>query len=473
MKKTLLLTTALASGLLVTAQTQRSNHLTMRNGTDKHITLLNSLLNINLAPAQKPTGTAQRVIAQVYNETGYADSTRFKYTGTRGSSYEHNVLNFGYNMYYGSNYPPIFTSSYQNDPSKMLADSIISYEDTVVYHVSKGYYRNDNKLDSFTSTSISSPNPDYVERNLHTFYPGGYLKEATSLYDDGTTSGINQIRRLTYSSNYDRVMTDTLLADDGASGVEPFVVTEYHYNAQGKPDTVTTLFNFGTDFIPFSKAVIGYTADQKVRTIRTYDVAPNSSQLSLYQTDTFAYANNSTYFTFWENTTLDEDGNLSDGQRWIKNVGTNGLPDSINIYSNDGTAWSEQITLHYTYNSFSNPVTLNATMGGAPEDGMITFYYETYDDGQVNSIKPVAENKDFTVYPNPFSNNISIDWKGKAQNNVTVSLTNIVGQEVFKTELKLNAGQNTIALPALTSGNYILLLQDANGKSWSNKMVKR
>lgn len=473
MKKTLLLTTALASGLFVTAQTQKSNHFTLRDRTNKHISLLNSLLNTNPAPAQKPTGTAQRVIAQVFNEPGYADSTRFKYTGTRGSGYEHNVLSFGYNMNYGSSYTPMFTGAYQNDPTKMLADSIISYEDNVVYQQTKGYYRTDNKLDSFTLILTSSPDPDYTERHLHTFYPGGYLKEATSLYDDGSTSGINDVHRLSYNAAFSRVLTDTTFFDNGTGGIEPVIVNQYHYNAQDKPDTITTLFNFDPDFIPLSTAVISYTTDGKVKTVYNYDVAPNSSQLSLSQIDSFAYINNASYFTFWESRYLDEDGIITDGSRIIKNPGSNGFPDSVGMYTYDGTSWGEDATLHYTYNSLSNPTLLTATIDGEQEDGAVTFYYETYDDGQGTSIKSVAENKDFTVYPNPFSNNINIDWKGKAQSNVSVKLTNIVGQEVFKTALRLNAGQNTIALPALTSGNYILILQDANGKSWSNKMVKR
>jgi hypothetical protein len=469
MKKTLLLSTALATGLLATAQTGKINQLMKHNNTE-HVNFVNNLLHAQqAATAQKPTGTAQRVIAQVYNETGYSDSTHFKYTGTRGSHYDHNNLEFGYDLEFSSNYAPLIGKPYYYNPLDMLADSISSYEDNELYQFSKGFYRSDNKLDSFFKHYSDGTSPPDTTKTIHSFYPGGYVKEIISFVNIGGALDTSLIRRLTYNSTFDKIITDTLLGN-GGTGMEPMMATTYHYNAQGKADTVTNFY--GSGFEPNEKSAISYTSSGKIQKISAYILNPTTSQYQLYGKDSFAYANNADYFTFLESNSFDQDGIVDYGNRIIKYPGANGYPDSVTMLTWDSNIWEEDVTLHYTYNNFDNPQTLTATTGGEPEEGMITFYYETYEDG-TSGINPVASNKDFSVYPNPFSNNINIDWKGKQQNNVTVRLTNIVGQEVYKTSMKLTSGRNAISIPALNNGNYILLIQDADGKSWSSKMVKK
>jgi hypothetical protein len=348
----------------------------------------------------------------------------------------------------------------------MLADSILSYEDGELYQFSKGFYRSDNKLDSFFSTTT----PD-TAKTIHSFYPGGYVKEIISLSNYTSVLDTNQVRRLTYNSTFDKIITDTILADGGA-GVHPIMATTYHYNAQGKADTIITAFGSGSGFEPQDKSVISYTSSGKIQKISAYIWNSTTSQYQLYGKDSFAYANSADYFTFWEFSYFDQTGTRVDGSKIIKYPGANSLPDSVTMLILNNNTWEEDVTLHYTYNGFNNPATITATIDGAPEEGIVTFYYETYEDG-ISGIDPIANNKDFRVYPNPFSNSINIDWKGKQQSNVTIRLTNIVGQEVYKTAMKLTSGKNAVSIPALNSGNYILLIQDADGKSWSSKMVKK
>jgi hypothetical protein len=181
------------------------------------------------------------------------------------------------------------------------------------------------------------------------------------------------------------------------------------------------------------------------------------------------------YVTFFQEDYY-EDGVFTDGFREVKFPGTSGLPDSIQAFERPDIATPYQYTasLLPTYNSYNNPTAfyVKSLLTGTDTMAKVSFYYETYEDG-ISGIDPVANNKDFNVYPNPFSNNINIDWKGKQQSNVTIRLTNIVGQEVYKTSMKLTTGKNAISIPSLNSGNYILLIQDADGKSWSSKMVKK
>jgi hypothetical protein len=471
MKKTLLLTSILASGLLAAAQSRKANHF-IKQGDVNHRNFVNSLLQTSHAAAQKPTGTAQRVIAQVYSEDGAIDSTHFKYTGTKGSRYNHNILNFGYNTDFGSNYAPMITLMYQSDPLDLLADSITALENDELYFLAKGFYRSDNKLDSFYSNNYSGTNPPNLGKTLHTFYPNGKIKEIISLNASGSpTFDTLQVRRLTYNGAADRILTDTLLINFG-SGIEPMIVMSYHYNTQGNADTVTTLASMIGIFEPIEKAILSYTTLGKIEKISAFDVDGATGDLNLYQKDSFAYAGGADYFTFWEShSNFDENGVSQDGDRMIKYPGVNGMPDSVIISSFNNNTWEEEVKLVYTYNAFDNPELLTATNNGAPA-GSMKFYYETYEDG-ISGIDPIANNKDFNVYPNPFSNNINIDWKGKQQSNVTIRLTNIVGQEVYKTSMKLVTGKNAVSIPSLNNGNYILLIQDADGKSRSSKLVKK
>jgi hypothetical protein len=463
MRKNLLLTAALAAGLFATAQTHQHDYFNLPIDS-KHLAFLNSLLQSKQTAAQKPTGMAQRVIAQTNTQPGFSDSIHFKYTGSRGSRYNHNFIGIGYNIQFGSNYDPMPDDAFQHEPLDMLADSISCYEDNDMYFSSSAFYRPDNKLDSFFTNYYEFSDH---EKTVHSFYPSGYIKEIVTLDYNGTSYDTFMVRKFSYNNSFDRIITDTSLADLGSGSMQPYATLVRHYNTQGNIDTIIT--TNGPSLEIYSKTIFEYTSSEKLEKLHFYFVNQATGEFYLREKDSFAYANDIDYFTFWEGSQFDENGVMEQGTKMAKYPGTNGLPDSaitVNFYNGN---WQSPIRHYYTYNDFDNPIAIRFAINSIHG---IRFHYETYEDGN-SSIDPIANNKDFNVYPNPFSSNINIDWKGKQQSNVTIRLTNIVGQEVYKTSTKLTTGKNSVSIPSLNSGNYILLIQDADGKSWSSKMVKK
>jgi hypothetical protein len=50
---------------------------------------------------------------------------------------------------------------------------------------------------------------------------------------------------------------------------------------------------------------------------------------------------------------------------------------------------------------------------------------------------------------------------------------NIVGQNVFTVTKYLISGNNNIEFPVLTSRQYVLLIQDEEGNTWSYTLIKK
>ena len=155
--------------------------------------------------------------------------------------------------------------------------------------------------------------------------------------------------------------------------------------------------------------------------------------------------------------------------------GVNGLPDSLVAFSREQPVdpFEKEGTLIYQYNSFNNPVKETIIFSDNTPPSSINFYYEEYEDS-VNSIHPITDNKDFRVYPNPFTDNINIDYNGdNTMQAVTIKLVNILGQTVLREKRNLHQGHNAITLPETAPGNYFLILKSPDGQIWSRKMLKQ
>lgn len=469
MKKQLLLAGALFGIFQLQAQTP---FLKKQNAPDKnHILLRDLLRHQSTNTAQKPTGLQQRVIAQSSSNmfSPEVDSNTFKYTGTRGSSFDFNGLDYRYNTSFTNTYSPLFRFPGDPRPETLLADSIRSYTDGQLYQYARAYYRTDNKIDSVTNGYDDGSGGFTPYKSINTFNPQGFLTKSFSLME--STPGVLDtalIYGYSYNSTFSRVERDSIWIMNST----PILVgvTTYHYNNNKLDSMLSWDPQAGPE--PLNKYSFTYYNDGKLRTIKNYDYETGSPLL--YYADTLGYTSGVDYHTFFQEEYY-EDGNFSDGYREVKFPGANGLPDSIQAYERGSAvaAWGYSATLLPEYNSYHNPVAFYITTALTGTDTMARsfFYYETYNDGL--SVKPLATNADFNVYPNPFTDNLSIEWKGKQQSNTTIQLINIAGQEVFKTSVKLNNGANSIHIPALNSGHYVLMIRDAEGKSWSHKMVKK
>lgn len=428
---------------------------------NSQISLTNSLLQIQAHKgiAHKPTAIKQRLVAQVFSDEDVVDSMVYTYSPANGSSYNHNsILTFGYSSDFNVNFSPAYVSPGLNPSTDISADRIRGYEDGAVYSDERAYYNAAGTIDSaIRRTSVDGT----IEASTYASYGAlGYITAfEKSQFEEGTL-GMAEARRIAYSST-GAITHDSTFINLG-SGWMPNMTFYYHHNDAGQLDTLRVLS--GPDGL---LRVFRYDTEDRLVASDAYQVTPGSAPVKI-GADTIGYTPGIPYYTFYQQ-------KLIVGSTEIPAItqqqypGTHAGPDSFKITSAVTMTSFEEFKAILTYNSFDNPETM--TMSGSDVEAQARFYYEEYDDGLSN--KDVFLNKDFAVYPNPFTNSISLDYKGTEQKNVAVSLADITGRTVFQSNTNLQPGSNNIAVPELSAGTYILQVQGKTGKLYSNKLIKK
>jgi len=474
MKKNLLLA-SLAALSIAEASAQHSldvllgRHRSERRNADMTARLLQS--QSATSALQKPTAIKQRVIAQALNpeiNNNHIDSTRYAYSGINGSRYSYNMEELNYSEGFTSVYAPMFQLPGIPGSMDVLADSIIQYDNSGMTNAEKAFYRADKKIDSVIYRSTGGTS---ASKTVNVYNPQGHITATYTMQQAGADWDTVALQRFSYNSAFTQVTRDSSWF--GFTGLVPREVNVYYYNAANQLDSFINWDLQGAAPVRRQGYYIAYNSGGKIVTIKNYDFDEINGVASLYSIDSLGYTPGVADFTFYETTQYEEDVlSYGDRQELFRNAA--GLVDSVYFYSLSGTSpWVQEGKLRFAYNSYGNPETLFAAPVDMPvEIVAYRFYYETYDD-QTSSVKPLSANQDFTVYPNPFANTINIDWKGRQQSDATVRLVNIMGQEVFQGKMVLKSGQNKLDIPAVTDGSYVLLIQDAAGKSWSTKMIKR
>lgn len=439
----------------------------------KHSQFVNNLLARQTLgnTAQKPTGTLQRVTSQASISAGSTtpdDTSRYTYSGIRGSKYNHNETeNPLYNMEFTSDFLTGSVGAMTSKSANLLADSIIVYYSGGSPDIAKAFYRSDNKLDSFFN-SYNNGGPTVIEKTKQLFNANGTMSQFAILDNSTNPPDMDStmLRKFWYNTAGSQLLVDTVY-EQGTSGLEPNYATKYHYNAQNNLDSIQQFANNGAGYDWYSLVAIKYDASNRVTNVVSIDFSSSTPENT---TDSFAYTGSFPFFTFYQSTMATPLGDYI--TKMTKTVGNNNLPDTIKFaFTEPGNPEDINFAKYY-YNSFNNPDSLIGFASDGTFTGRANFHYETYSDG-ISSTKDIANNKNISVYPNPFDNLINIEWKGKASEKASISLVNIVGQNIFSSTKILSNGNNSIDLPVLTSGQYILLIQDEKGNTWSHKLIKK
>lgn len=471
MKKQILIAAAMISFAQTQAQTPAETQKSLRLKTYR--SMVNNLLKqqeYNGQIAAKPTDIQHRVKSQVLiSDFSLKDSTVFKYSGTRNSTFNYDSDGFAYNNYFEPYYTLLPPIPYINNPSDLQADSIIVYKDNILNSKINATYRTDNKLIKSNTTQFPAGTaPEYGTFSLYN--SGGHMIATYNIYDNDTTDK----RTITYNAAFTQVLVDSFFEKDG-SNYELSTVTRYAYNNQNKVDSILVSESTGPgQFEAIDNIIFDYYPDGKMREMTYYYLGEGSDNFP--NIDSFGYTAGIAYTTLWDvrSTFIIEEDTINYWERTIKYPGSNGLPDSVKNFNFDeqSSSWIEYENAVYTYTAFNAPETISFYESGE-QFGLNRFYYEEYDDG-ISSVRSIAESKEFMVYPNPFAHNFSIEWKSALPNEkVTVKLVNIIGQEVLNISMKQHPGKNEITLPAINAGTYVLIIQTADGKTWSQKMIKQ
>lgn len=452
----LVLSALLLGAASANAQTKTFKLLNLNAQQQKQFTLVNNLIQKNPrsgSTAHRPTAIKQRVVAQVLNEEGYSDSVKFYYTGSAGSQYNYN--NFtepGYSYQFSPDLSPAYNEFYTLPSTDVKADSISSYSDGEQYMRDLAYYNSAGMLDSSFRENIST-----------TEFNGSYKVQynssgqATSYkeWEEYGTSVWGLWRRINHNT-LGQVSTDSFFYYTSGDWMN-ISSSRYVHNSSGKLDTIVENYRR----IDFTYDDLG-----RLKTSKTYQQDMETGIWELAMIDSIGYTSGSDYITFYQNREMMGSG--SDDFRIIQYPGSNPGPDSFKIFSRAGSSWTESTRAVITYNEQGNPIFVSAR--GEELEGDLIIYYEDYDDGLSN--KDIVINKDFSVYPNPFKDNIVIENGGKLQ-RLHVSLTDISGKLLYNKQISLGNGINNLHLPQIQAGNYLLRLEDATGKGWSQKMVKK
>lgn len=107
------------------------------------------------------------------------------------------------------------------------------------------------------------------------------------------------------------------------------------------------------------------------------------------------------------------------------------------------------------------------------DDGVLTYMNPDFDSCYINTGLKEMHKPDFRIYPNPFTDRITIDFfDNNIDNiNIVVSVYNSTGQKIINM-LALEIKQLTIDLCNMPGGIYYLTIQDDNKIFYTQKMIK-
>ncbi len=436
------------------AQTKTMELRRLKPKQQKHFNLINSIIQNNPrnnSVAHKPTAIKQRVVAQVVAGDGYYDSLSYHYSGTNGSQYNFNNLSeLGYSPRFKPNVSPAYEDIFEVPSNDIKADSINRYSEDEHEAREIAFYNSAGLLDSSYSEWLTTMD-----------FEGSYTMKYN---DNGQVTSFKQWelwsdspwglwRRITHNPS-GQVLTDSFFYFTEGEWTHT-ISNRYIYNALGLLDTFIEAYGIYT-FL--------YDAAGRVTTSKYFE--EDDGTLVQQDETTIGYTEGANYFTSYQYVVTM--GPLSDNYKVVQYPGTHPGPDSFKIFARAGSSWVETTKADFTYNDFGNPTLISAR--GEELEGDLIMYYQDYDDGLSN--KDIVINKDFSVYPNPFKDNIVIENSGKLQ-RLHVSLTDISGKLLYNEQISLGNGINNLPLPQIPAGNYLLRLEDATGKGWSQKMVKK
>ncbi|RYZ48502.1 MAG: T9SS type A sorting domain-containing protein, partial [Sphingobacteriales bacterium] len=390
------------------------------------------------------------------------DSTYFRYSGTRGSSFDYDGT---YHNYY---FP-------QGDPGldALTFGDITVQADTIKYWSINGP---NMTLSEDISISYTSSNKvlDYMYKDMSNLAGS---QRAISVYDaQGRVSTMigmewsptlsqwdtSAKRILTYNTQ-NQVVTDSIFSYSLGDWL-PAQVFEYTYNSAGKLAEGVAKVDYMGTFLDIYSTEISYYPNNTIKDVVT-NVNQSGVSLDPYQRDSFAYAPANGYASFhqtwaYDNTTSE----FIPDSRITRNSNAQGLPDTTHYYSWDGTGWVNEMYNTASYNSYANPVTIKTyepTGANFDQTYLYNFYYELYNDA--TPVATIPQEHQISVYPNPATDNVNIFWKGNEGNRVALRIVNASGQLV-KTEM-LNWNQTTeqVNISNLSNGVYFLTISDNTG----------
>lgn len=409
---------------------------------------------------------------------------------------------------------------------KILAGGVYYTGDFVnIYHAVVVRYLPDGTLDNtFGTNGIASPQPGLSESLKDmVLQPDGKILVAGAISDDIPPSGLESFMLLRLNSdgttdsgfgnggytvtsiNMNSVIADIALLPNGkivAAGIEGLydpAIPDYmgfalaRYNQQGLPDST-----FGTNGIVVTD-VITDTPD----ILQSMVIQPDGKIIAAG-----AYGNNHYLVRYLDNGSPDL--TFGSGGKAIYNrypatlhLALTGNGKIITAAAMNNSQSNANFMLHgyLPQGTVDNSFGINGTIAtdiptvipegsddyaqcltiqpdgkivaGGSSQGRVTLVRYTAT-GSTAVKDPLSPETEPDVYPNPFSNLLHLQWKATTKPGPSnVCIMNILGQRVYSDILVLKNGRNTLSLPNLVPGNYILCITQNNGQVFYKKLTKK
>jgi hypothetical protein len=88
-------------------------------------------------------------------------------------------------------------------------------------------------------------------------------------------------------------------------------------------------------------------------------------------------------------------------------------------------------------------------------------------------IKKAQSENNFVITPNPANDKISIKPYFKYSNDLTVSIVDLIGREILKTNIKNSFEEHVISVQHIQEGLYTVTLSSENGTVSKKIVIKR
>ncbi|RYD55202.1 MAG: T9SS type A sorting domain-containing protein [Sphingobacteriales bacterium] len=456
MRKTFLLLPLLALQLSADAQ----SYSFPQSGLSQHTI---AALNKNISQAktsaahERLSAVATHTISMAGGGMELQDSTRFRYSNDRGSSFTQGLVN-AFNM-----------------TEFALFDSSWTYEETGsglgMTELSSATYNSSNKRLSLTNFANNGGSLKGETDKRYEYSSAGNISVEHELEWNNTANKWDSVSRTYYDYNTLNKLEKVTVYDADAKQWE--TRTTNHYNVAGNVDTVLTE-KFNTNWAPSMREIHSFSGNKINKNLeQRFDAA--SSSWKDQRTDSFGYTAGVDFFTFMEIKEWDTvDAAWKNISQTFRALNAKQLIEEETFKNWDTTdgVWEAQAKMTWTYNANQNPIKMDMRLPAFPLPGPISsthLYYETYFNTNVADVK---KNVQMTVFPNPATDKVNISFD-KASGYATVILTNVAGQLISKGQRNADSGTMEVSLQGLQPGTYHLSIQFADGSMSSQRIVKQ
>jgi YD repeat-containing protein len=485
----------------------------MKNFIKFHLTIIFFVvINVTVVFAQKDRASDYRIIAsysqRVENFGGatsaFADSTNYRYVGTRGGNLFSEGLNFNDKIKIGET-PKLYRNELHSNSAERTSDVAMgTIIPTLNNHSQtkevKTFDANNNHISSTTFDwnattvtwdSVGKKFCNYDNANLPLDIHLLHYNSATLVWDTTFrqqrvyTNGNCTEETITYifiQSNT-RNSTRFFRAYDASNRLiqEERTVLNTSTNLYEKMNLKTTFYGVGTDTTVFN---YWYQTNNTYLPLDRYIKKYNALNL---------FANAATYAwdagnNIWETVPTHLDSAFYDPSNLLMkftvlNVPTNTSSTGLE-YSRDAQGRITEVIENglkkseYFYDGNDNIIKkLNYTISGNTwlhDDNEERFYYELYNNAtDVNSL---SNNIQFvSIYPNPTSSNSYISYTSPTNEPLEIALRNMLGHKIYSVVEPGNIGDHLILLPNqnISSGFYLVELSQGSTVIKSLKFVKQ